>query len=396
MAGPSASASAADMRLDLPTDPATDPTAELAAELAAARRERDIALETIERRTRFFAAASHDLRQPLHAVSLLARALNEQILPAETHDLLRRMGQALGALEGMFDDLLDLSKVDTHGLAPDLKPVRLQAVYDRVGVHAEPEAFDKGLALRLRGGHHWVLADPVLLERMLRNLVHNAIRYTDDGGVLVAARPRGGSMLLQVWDSGQGIAPEVLPRLFDPFVQADGSAPRHGALGPRGFGLGLSIVKRLAEAQGTGLSVRTRPGCGTVLSFALKAAEPDVAPTQGTEAAAMPTWTLFGQHVGVWVADASLRELLAEWLTRWRATVSLVDGTAMDQPDLLLTDQPEVLSGAAQAVWREVPLIWLGSEAPPEATGRVHALPLPVAPNRLRALMAYKLAGPSA
>ena len=142
----------------------------------------------------------------------------------------------------------------------------MRELFARLRLHFEPTAFEKGLMLSFRGDQHVALADPVLLERILRNLVSNAIRYTDDGGVLVSCRQRGDKLLMQVWDSGIGISEATLPRIFDEFFQAQSQRPLQ-AHHRKGLGLGLAIVKRLAALMDAPISVRSRVGHGTVFSI---------------------------------------------------------------------------------------------------------------------------------
>ncbi|WP_234413663.1 HAMP domain-containing sensor histidine kinase [Ideonella sp. A 288] len=223
-------------------------------------------------KTRFFAAASHDLRQPLHALALFAGALRTANRDAPLAPLVARVGESVEALDRLFTELLDITRIDAGGVDPRPCDFALDEVYQRLRPHMEPVAFEKGLLLVLRGGHRRVHADPLLVERILRNLMANALRCTHDGGVLVAARPRGDQVLLQVWDSGIGIAPADQARIFDEFVQvAEGpgtaSAPRR-----QGLGLGLAIVRRLAALSGAGLVLRSVPGHGSVFSLTLPAA----------------------------------------------------------------------------------------------------------------------------
>ena len=141
-------------------------------------------------KTQFFAAASHDLRQPLHAVGLFAEALRQRSHDPEVASLVNSINESVDALEGLFGELLDITRIDTGGVDVNPAPVRMRELFARLRLHFEPIAFEKGLMLSFRGEPHVAHADPVLLERVLRNLVSNAIRYTDDGGVLVSCRLR--------------------------------------------------------------------------------------------------------------------------------------------------------------------------------------------------------------
>lgn len=224
-----------------------------------------------------FAAAWHDLRQPIQALALLAEALQRRARHEEEADLAARVAEGVALLDSLFAQLLDLGRLEAGALALRPRAFQLGELYERVRPHFEPVAFDKGLALRFRGAGQWVQADPALVERVLRNLLANALRYTEDGGVLVGCRPRGAVLSLQVWDSGRGIEAGALPRVFDAFhpLSCDGAAGGSGRPGATGCGLGLAIVRRLAQCMGSRIEVASRPGRGSV--FALTLPRPDAA-----------------------------------------------------------------------------------------------------------------------
>ena len=171
----------------------------------AARREAEVANRA---KTQFFAAASHDLRQPLHAMGLFAEALRARSRDPEVAQLVNSINESVDALEGLFSELLDITRIDSGGVEVHPADFELADIFRKVRLHFEPAAFEKGLALRVRGGRRVAFADPLLVERIVRNLVSNAIRYTSDGSVLVSCRRRGERLLLQVWDTGPGIGAE--------------------------------------------------------------------------------------------------------------------------------------------------------------------------------------------
>ena len=224
-------------------------------------------------RTRFFAAASHDLRQPLQALAIFASRLAQSNHDPALQGLIGQVSACVEALDSSFTELLDLASIDLGAVAVRMQRCELTAVFERVDLANSVLAFDKGLAFALRGAHHVVHADPVLLERVLGNLVTNAIRYTDDGGVLVGCRRRGGRLALQVWDSGVGMSATALSQVFDEFHRVD-AARVTGAARRRdnGLGLGLAIVKRLAGLMHMPIEVCSRPGRGTVFTLWLSAA----------------------------------------------------------------------------------------------------------------------------
>jgi signal transduction histidine kinase/CheY-like chemotaxis protein len=223
------------------------------------------AAETANRaKSQFLAAASHDLRQPLHAMGLFAAALATRTREPELKPLVASIHASVEALEGLFAQLLDLSRLDAGALEPDRTAVPLGALFARVAADFLPQATVHGLALRFVHCGLAVDSDPVLLERIVRNLVANALRYTRSGGVVVGARRHGAEVRIDVVDSGIGIAPEVREHIFEEFVQA-AAAPR-GHLSGRGMGLGLAIVRRLAALLGHRLEVASVPGRGSRFS----------------------------------------------------------------------------------------------------------------------------------
>jgi len=161
----------------------------------AARQEAEVANRA---KTQFFTAASHDLRQPLHAMGLFAEALRQRVHEPEVAQLVNSINESVDALEGLFSELLDITRIDSGGIEVHPQHFEVGDILRKLRLHFEPSAFEKGLALRLRGGHRVALADPLLVERILRNLVSNAIRYTNDGSVLMNCHQRGDRLLLQV------------------------------------------------------------------------------------------------------------------------------------------------------------------------------------------------------
>ena len=382
------------------------------AEAEAARRAAEAASQA---KTQFFAAASHDLRQPLHAMGLFAEALRQRSRDPEVASLVHSINESVDALEGLFAELLDITRIDSGGVEPRPQPLRLRELFARLRLHFEPLAFEKGLLLTLRGGERVVHADPVLLERILRNLVSNALRYTDDGGVLVGARARGDRVLLQVWDSGIGIAEASLPRIFDEFYQVQGQRPP-GPQQRKGLGLGLAIVRRLADLMEAPLTVHSRVGHGSVFALELPAGETPQAPDQPAGGLKAPIGlALDGRLVLVVEDEAAVRDGLVVLLQAWGADVLALDtAEAVDAwlaaappraPDLLLVDYrlPEARTGIevlarVRAHWPAVTLPAVlvtgstmgGHEAQAEQHD-YHLLIKPVLPARLRAMIAYKL-----
>ena len=380
-------------------------------------------------KSRLFAAASHDLRQPLHAMAIFTRSLAHHPLDDAAARLVVSVDDAVQAMERLFDQILDLERIDSGELRLEVQDVLLEDVFRRVRVHVEAVAFDKGLALTFRGGQHRVQTDPLLLERVLRNLVANAIRYTEDGGVLVGARRRGRECWLQVWDTGIGIEAAALPAVFDEFYQLDAARrPETGEY--RGLGLGLSIVRRLLDRMGVPLTVRTSRGHGTMFSLALPRCDVSGGATQGDRASvtsASPVahvasgpeasgWrerlTLVGRRIAVVESDAAEARQVVDLLRQWGAQVdayaSAVDyqaaGPGGARVDLLIVGGagaeahpgPALVAWAGRQAGRDVPAILLVTAGPMDAgADGWHRLVKPVQANRLRALVAYELAAGS-
>ena len=158
-------------------------------------------------------------------MGLFAEALRARAHDPEVAQLVNSINESVDALEGLFSELLDITRIDSGGVEVNPENFELADIFRKVRLHFEPAAFEKGLALRIRGGRHVALADPLLVERIVRNLVSNAIRYTRDGSVLLSCRRRGERLLLQVWDTGPGIRAEERVRIFEEFYQVPG-APR--------------------------------------------------------------------------------------------------------------------------------------------------------------------------
>ncbi len=262
-------------------------------------------------KSNFLAAVSHDLRQPLHSLGMFVSALEQHVASGEGREMQRRVSGAFAALEGLFNELLDLSRLDAGTIEARLQPVALQPMFDRLGDLFHAEADQRGLSLRFVPTRLAARTDPVLLERIVANLVSLALRYTHRGGVLIGARRRGGQTVIEVRDSGIGIAPDEKGKVFDDFYQVDNPARDRR----RGLGLGLAIVRRLARLLGHEVELRSSPGRGTVFSIRLPRAEAAAAETR--DAAGEARQTLGGRRVLVVDDEAEVREATMALLQLW-------------------------------------------------------------------------------
>ena len=293
--------------------------------------ERTRALSEANRaKSRLLAAASHDLRQPLHALNLLVAQLHGVADPAERERLGRRVEAVVGSINGLFDGLLDVSKLDAGVVQPRLEALPVQRILDRIDIAYAGAARSKDLELRIRPSDAWVHSDPILLERIVGNLVGNAIRYTRRGAVLVGCRHAGGQLRLAVWDTGIGIPPDQQDRVFEEFYQLDSGGASRG----EGLGLGLSIVARLATLLGHPVHLRSTLGRGSCFSIDLPATAPRLQAAQDTGNTTREP--LRGRRVLLvdnddQVLDSSA-SLLASWGCAVRAHHGAEGATAPDAP----------------------------------------------------------------
>jgi len=221
-------------------------------------------------KSKFLAAASHDLRQPLHALSLFSEVLDRQATDRNIRELAGNIRSSVGALERLFAALLDISRLDAGVLSPEIGVFPVQEVINRVINDCLPDAQEKQLELRSEPCNATIESDPVLLERIVRNLVSNAIRYTESGSVTLRGEQVAGGLQLSVEDTGIGIAPDQQENIFEEFTQL-GNPERDRN---KGLGLGLSIVQRIARLLDHPLSLQSQPGQGTTFTLQLPPGEP--------------------------------------------------------------------------------------------------------------------------
>ena len=296
-------------------------SAELRHALAQMREAKEGAEAANRAKSTFLAAASHDLRQPIHALGLYMAALDDVPLAPGQHELVPHMKRSLQGLESMFDALLDVSRMDAGAVIPRPRAFEPAPILHRLAEEFAPLAAERGLRLSVRiapvpRGLH-ARSDPLLVERIVRNLLSNAVKYTRAGGVLLSCRLRGAGARrhwrLEVWDTGPGIAEADRERVFDEFFQV-GNPERDRA---GGLGLGLAIVRRLSELLGHRLELRSVPGRGTRFALALPCTE-DAPPREAPDALAGVIAEL---GVAVVEDDPEVRESMQALLERWGCRV---------------------------------------------------------------------------
>ncbi|MBI5007828.1 MAG: CHASE domain-containing protein [Nitrosomonadales bacterium] len=239
---------------------------------AEARRALTDSMQQLEEKelakTRFLAAAGHDLRQPVAAASLFIDALKLTESTQHQQEIIKRLDQSMATFNGLLDALLNVSKLDAGMIKPEYTSINVAEIFNWLEQNFAPMASEKGLGFRLYFPMREALvlrSDIGLVKSILMNLVSNAVKFTPGGAILVSARRRGGSVLLQVWDSGPGIPPEHIEHVFDEFYQINNPQRERSS----GLGLGLAIVKRALTLLGSKVICRSRVGQGTVFEFRL-------------------------------------------------------------------------------------------------------------------------------
>lgn len=248
-------------------------------------------------KSRFFAAANHDLRQPLHALNLFVGQLGRETDPDRRERLMDRLEAALAAMNELFDALLDVAKLDAGAIEPRFEAVAIPQLFRRLETRFLAAAEAKGLTLRLEPAAAAVRSDPLLLERILQNLVANAIRYTDDGSIRVACETCDDRLVLVVADTGIGIAPDRQALVFTEFYRVEARRD----LGGGGLGLGLAIVDRLVRLLGHEIDLVSTPGRGT--TFRVLAARAEASPEAPVRPAAGLPPAAFGRGRAALVVD---------------------------------------------------------------------------------------------
>jgi CheY-like chemotaxis protein len=327
----------------------------------------------------------------------------------EVQQVVHSVNASVDALEGLFNELLDISKIDAGVIKPALSHFALAPLLERLRMDFEPEAFERHLALRVVPTRLFVHSDPVLLERILRNLIANALRYTWQGGVVVGARRRGKAASIEVWDTGVGIEPAERERVFEEFYQV--ANPERSSR--KGLGLGLSIVKRLAHVLDAPLGMSSVRGRGSVFRVRVPLGrQPEAGPAAARASRSGPS-DLTDRVIVVIEDEPAVLQGMEVLLKSWGATV--VACSAMPElleriaalegaPDLIIadyrlreggigTDAIEALRARFAAA---IPAIIVSGSTTPahldEARAMdAHLLLKPVMPAKLRSLINFKL-----
>jgi signal transduction histidine kinase len=360
--------------------------------------------EASEHKSRFLAAASHDLRQPLHALGLFVAQLRGHMKSAEGGRLIDRIDAAVTGMNELFNALLDISKLDAGALDASIAEFPVAELLERIESTFATAAHEKGLAFDLVPSRGWVRSDPILLGRIVSNLVSNAVRYTASGAVLVGCRRRGSALRIEVWDTGPGIPEEHRRNIFGEFYRlADG-----GNQG--GLGLGLAIVERLCNLLGHRIELRSTLGKGSRFSVTVPMAEAQARSKPGQSAPATMDVSR-GKLVVVIDNDRLVLDgmggLLRSWgcrvVTAATADAALADLDADARPDLIIADyrlagEQSGIAAIAQlrSAYGAVPAFLMSGDLAPDRLRESrdsghHLLYKPVRPMTLRAMMSQLL-----
>lgn len=366
-------------------------------------------------KTRFLAAASHDVLQPLNAAHLSVSALAEVQTSDEGKKLVRQVERSLETMEDLLRTLLDISKLDAGVVQPDIGDVNLETLFSSLRSDFQPVAKLKGLTLKFRPVSAVVRSDRTLLRRILQNILSNALRYTRSGGVLVGTRHRGDTIRIDVADTGCGIPDDQREAVFEEFHRGS-TFPADAGISGGGLGLGLAIVRRMAAALGHPVTFSSKVGRGTIFHI-------DVPVGIGASADAIASlaemerprgYGLFGTKVLLVENDADVLQAMTFLLERWqclvRAATSTEDalgllGDTDWVPDIVIADQhlddgdlgTATIAEVRDYIGRAVPALIVTADAS-EAVAKaaraagIELMRKPLKPAQLRALLAHLLA----
>ncbi|MDP6351812.1 MAG: response regulator [Alphaproteobacteria bacterium] len=359
----------------------TDITEQKRAE-AALLEAKDIAEKANAAKSRFLAAASHDLRQPLHALNLFIGALSQTIDDPDSGEIIADMQNAVEIVRGMLDSLLDISRLDSGSITPEISSFKIDALLQRMTGEFTAPAREHGLAMRVVPCRLWVRSDYYLLERIVENFLSNAVRYCETGRILLGCRRRGDALRIEVWDSGIGIPPDKLEDIFEEYYQLGNPARDRS----KGLGLGLALVDRLAKLLGHRVDIRSRPGKGSMFSVEVPivAGETDGGSLSPTSMLATDG---FGRPVVVVDDDAMVLDATGRLLRHWGFQVlpassasAIMDRLAVadaPRPALIIADYRlsecttgiELIRRIRQASGIEIPAILMTGDTAPTVSG---------------------------
>ncbi len=355
-------------------------------------------------KSRFLAAASHDLRQPLHAVGLFVALLHSRLRASERKLIVERIEAALAATNELFNALLDISKLDAGALTPNITVFPVAQLLDQIETTFSEAAREKRISLRVIRSSAWIGSDFILMERIVFNLTSNAIRYTQHGGIVVGCRRRKDGLRIEVWDSGSGIPIDQQEKIFGEFYRIGEPDRNRGA----GLGLGLAIVDRLCRLLGYSREVRSVPGRGSVFAVTVPTAPATAAPQLEARGRARRQVSK-GKLILVIDDDPFSLEGMDGILRSWGCQVITADNDSKalkaltkqsHPPDLIISDYHlssgrsglEIIERLRAALAVQIPAFLISGDINTEPTQEAeakgfHILHKPVSPMALRAML---------
>lgn len=355
----------------------------------------------------FLNSASHDLRQPLHALALMTEVMGNTQLNAKQIELQSNMMSAVESTRGMLDSLLNMSKLESGTVLSGPKPFLVQTIFDRIDAEMWQAADDKGISYNARATDAVANSDILIVELIIRNLISNAIRYTDAGGILVACRRRKPDLLLiEVWDSGIGIRASKTKDIFKPFQQI--KDPKRDS--NDGFGLGLAITQKLADTMGISIGLNSVVNRGSVFRFELPVAEKPALNIPAVEkieiSFAQKAVLIIDDHHG---ARTSAQELIHSWGCKCIAAESLTEALSKLKDcsvDIMIVDSQlgidnaeyDAIHAIRQYLNIDIPAIIITGDTTPErmqeATNAIASLMYkPISGEQLKRTISRSLTG---
>lgn len=354
----------------------------------------------------FFAGVSHDLKQPLNAMSLFIEAIKNENDQKKRLNLCSKLEQSIHNFNSLFTDLLDVNRLEYGQMKLDLDEVSIGTITRNIAHEYGVLADDKGIRLSVRGCAHNVLSNSTILERIIRNLISNAIRYTDEGGVLVGCRKRGNKVYMDVWDSGVGIPKEKLSEIFLPHTQLNNpdQAPE------KGFGLGLSVVKKLCGQLGHTLTVKSKIGSGTLMRIEISSSQKESIVSE-TPLKLDLSDPLSGMRILIVDDEPEILQGMELVFESWGCNYCLAENMRQVEdiidrkdvaPDLIISDYTlsesmtgdKVIQFVREKTKKTIPAIIITGESDENLLNDIrnlgfNVLPKPVKPVKLRSLISY-------
>ncbi len=361
-------------------------------------------------KTRFVAATSHDLSQPLHAARLFASALASKVTDSKQEEMVHNIQRSLGSAEAMLQEILDISKLESGSIAPNVRPVKVSDIFIELGVQISALAEERDIELKIVPSSVVVTTDRGMLRRIIQNFLTNAMRYTRDGKVILGCRRQEGHLRIEVWDTGPGIAEDKQKKIFEEFLRLE----NHDPYGERCFGLGLAIVDRMAKILQHRVTLRTWESKGSVFSVSVPISKDtrkvmeqrSVQREGGGDISGLNFLCIDNERDSLKGIDALLQSwgCSASLVQTLEQTLEVIENNAQ-KPDLIIADyQLDNEQNGLMAIDQvrdyyedKIPSIILTANTSPELRNIVQEhdsffLTKPVKPAALRALIA-KLAG---